>query len=327
LVGALCSAVCSAVCMVLDTTNAAVIFIVTTFDSIVYYIGEKIADFLDIFCAGVSAVFVMTKIACCPSREGVNGKHRRKKVHWPRGFSFSMISTVDSHDNYVSDWRERASAARAEKYNELMSFPQRADGFIPAEYYEWLYSERAVKIARGNLAGVCGFAVDSDHDTVTVLCIAILQVRCNRKFVIRREDIEDGFYGHPDYYADANEEQQPIVQEQIQQAEDDVTATTDDGVVDDDGVVIAESPETIMIVGGKYIGMECVIKRRLAVKVRIELVETGKVVDIMSTSLDGVEPTTSPRTTAPKVLRRSLRIQNMRARTCSLRRSPRLNKV
>ena len=106
-----------------------------------------------------------------------------------------------------------------------------------------------------------------------------------------------------------------------------------DGVVNDDGVVLAESPATIMIVGGKYIGKECIIKKRLAVKVRIELVETGKVVDIMSTSLEGVQlatTTTVEEQVQVKAIRRSSRIQSMnktKAKACTLRRSPRLNKV
>ena len=110
-------------------------------------------------------------------------------------------------------------------------------------------------------------------------------------------------------------------------------ATTDDGVVNDDGVVLAESPATITIAGGKYIGKECIIMERLAVKVRIELLETGKVVDIMSTSLEGVQlatATTVEEQVQVKALRRSSRIQNMnktRAKACALRRSPRLNKV
>ena len=43
--------------------QTAIIYVVTTFDSVVYYLGLKIADFLDILCGVVSMVLAMTKTA------------------------------------------------------------------------------------------------------------------------------------------------------------------------------------------------------------------------------------------------------------------------
>jgi hypothetical protein len=90
--------------------------------------------------------------------------------------------------------------------------------------------------------------------------------------------------------------------------------------VNDADIVCEEQPAVVKLVGGKYIGKDCTIKKRLALKVRIELVETGMVVDIMPTSLNG-----TPRAATIIQLRRSERIKG-KSRAVSLRRSARLNK-
>ena len=106
-----------------------------------------------------------------------------------------------------------SQSATAERNYESRCFPPPPAGRslgLSAEHKEWMRSDRAVKVVRGSLAGLCGFALESDCDTVTVFCVAINHVTCNRTFVVRREDIEEGFYGHPAYRAD----EEALVQEQ-----------------------------------------------------------------------------------------------------------------
>ena len=83
-----------------------------------------------------------------------------------------------------------------------------------SEYSKWLYSERAVKVARGDLAGLCGFAVPGTGASDT---IAVFRIGCSRScrtFQVRRMDIEEGFYGHPSYADSDNEQQQHHFEDQ-----------------------------------------------------------------------------------------------------------------
>ena len=100
-------------------------------------------------------------------------------IHWFSGPADSPVTlslVFRRHASWYQEWYQGlndvvASSNKRSGIRNIHELPVSRAG--ESEYYDWLYSEMAVKVAHGDLAGLCGFAIpgNSASDTITVFRI------------------------------------------------------------------------------------------------------------------------------------------------------------